>query len=372
LQQYFCVTIQKRTTMAISSLRLSAAILLLCCFATPLFAQSPYTVVAASGLKLRATPDQNGKVLAIAPFGAQVMADTTPKHDGYERFSIQPKARRDTIGIFNQYTAWNGTALETVRQLHTGYWWSVRYKGKAGYMFSGFLANKEELGTDYYPELNEQWRVMAPGGNACASTHVDLKKAWFWYGLFRTSGGKYALRAVQLRYVVADYTDEQGHFDLLQRELIILAADVPEQPLFLIGKREPWTERSNISGDEAYPVVGKMSRFVWKDGAPNAAMLRSYGVIVEKTADDRYPSNFLSLGDQNGKRQKLTLHYPGQDYSQPPSELLWTGDLDGDGRNDYLFNAPGEIGAYMLYLSSQAKKGEIAGLVALMWHWYCC
>ena len=357
--------------MAIFSFRLPAAILLIFWFTSPLLAQLPYTVIAASGLKLRATPDPNGKVLAVAPFGAQVIADTTVKQDN-ERFSIQPKARRDTIGIFNQYTAWNGTAMETYRQQHIGYWWSVRYKGKTGYMFSGFLANKEELGTDYYPDLNEQWRVMATGGNACASTHVDLKKAWFWYGLFRTSGGKYELRAVQLRYVVADYSYEQGHFDLLQRELIILAADVAEQPLFLIGKREKWRERTDISGDEAYPVAGKVSKFLGQADTPNAALLRSYGVIVEKSSDVHYPNYFLSLGDQQGKRQKLILHYPGRDYSQPPSELLWTGDLDGDGRNDYLLNAPGEIGANMLYLSTQAKKGEMAGLVAVMWHWYCC
>ena len=357
--------------MLISLRRLSASILLICWFAAPLLAQLSYTVIASSGLKLRATPDQKGEVLSVAPFGAQVLVDTTVRH-GNERISIQPKARRDTLGMFNQYAAWNGTAMETIRQLHIGYWWSVRYKGKRGYMFSGFLANKEELGTDYYPELNEQWRVMAIGGNACASTHIDLKKNWFWYGLFRTSSGKYDLRGVQLRYVVADYSDEQGHYDLLQREVVILVADVPEQPVFLIGKREKWTEHAQISGEEAYPVAGKGSTFIGKDNAPNATLLRSYGVIVERTTDNHYPSHFLSLGDQQGKRQKLTLHYPGQDYSQPPSELLWAGDLDGDGRNDYLFNTSGEIGAEMLYLSTQAKKGEIAGLVAVMWHWYCC
>jgi hypothetical protein len=346
-------------------------ILLICWFFTPILAQLPYTVIASSGLKLRATPDQNGKVLAVAPFGAQVLVDTTVRHDN-ERISIQPKARRDTLGIFNQYTAWNGTAMESIRQMHIGYWWSVRYKGKRGYMFSGFLANKEELGTDYYPELNEQWRVMATGGNACASTHIDLKKSWFWYGLFRATSGKYELRGVQLRYVVADYSDEQGHYDLLHREVVILAADVPEQPLFLIGNREKWAERADISGDEAYPVAGKGSTFTGKDNTPNAALLRTYGVIVETAPDARYPSPFLSLGDQKGNLQKLTLHYPGQDYSQPPGELLWVGDLDGDGRNDYLFNAPGEIGAYMLYLSTQARKGEMARLVAVMWHWYCC
>jgi hypothetical protein len=56
------------------------------------------------------------------------------------------------------------------------------------------------------------------------------------------------------------------------------------------------------------------------------------------------------------------LENPGQTPS-----LLWAGDLDRDGRIDLLMDvqtveAAGSL--YHLYLSSQAKKGELVGLVA--------
>lgn len=337
----------------------------------PLLAQSEYTVVSTTGLKMRAAPDGNSKVLAIAPFGTQVTVLINLQDEGH-RLPSPPQARRDTIGILRKAMRWNGHAMEAVQEPHVGYWWPVRYKGKTGYMFSGFLASKEELGADYYPHQNEQWRLQSPGGNACNSSHVDLKKEWQWYGLFRQSNGKFALRAVQLRYAVADYRDEQGNYEMLQRELIILVKDEPEEPLFLIGRREALPERADITGDEAYRVAGEMSGFLNPDGSPNTGILKNYGVMVKSTTDVYTPGYYMYMQDAAGKKQQPVLYFPGRDYTCTPSELLWVGDLDGDGKRDYLFDVAGKMGANMLYLSSQAKPGEIAGLVAVLWHWYCC
>jgi hypothetical protein len=341
--------------------------------APALFAQHLYTVIATAGLKLRATPNQQGKTLAVAPFGAQVAVYNVLSRENEENI-YKPVARRDTIGVLMQYTFWNGTAPETRTELHAGFWWSVRYHGKKGYMFSGFLAGKEELGENEgtFRNLNDQWRLQIPGGTACTAFRPDIKKQWTWYGLFRQQDGKFALRTVQLNYKIADYTDENGEFDLLQRELIVQAADVPEQPLFLVGKKGGLAEQKDISGVEAYPLLGQVSVFMNSDTGLNINLLRSWGVLVDKAPDEYGGEYALSLTNAQKAPQKLILHYPDSGYKQSPGELLWAGDLDGDGRRDYLFDAEGEIGANMLYLSTQAKPGEVAGLVALMWHWYCC
>jgi len=336
-----------------------------------LFAQHAYTVIATAGLKLRATPDQRGKTLAVAPFGAQVAVYNVLSRENEENV-YKPKARRDTLGTLMQYTFWNGEAPETRTDVHIGYWWTVRYKGKKGYMFSGFLAGKEELGEGTYTNLNDQWRLQMPGGATCTSFRPDLKKQWNWYGLFRQPDGKFALRAIQLNYKIADYTEENGDYGLLQRELIVQAADVPEQPIFLIGKKGAWTECKDISGVEAYPVLGQLSVFMNPDTGWNINLLQTWGVLVGKVPDGYDGEYAMSLENAQKAPQQLILHHPGRDYKQAPGDLLWAGDLDGDGRRDYLFDAAGEIGANMLYLSSQAKPGEVAGLVALMWHWYCC
>ena len=205
----------------------------------------------------------------------------------------------------------------------------------------------------------------------CVAFRPDWKNEWNWYGIFQRKDGSFDLRSVTLTYKVADYSDQYGTYDLISRELIVQAANEPHQPLYLIGKKGPWTERSNIKGIEAYPVEGKISAFNAPENEPYPDRLRQFGILVERT-EEQSPVNQFYLTAPSGKRQKLTLHYPDTDYQQSPYELLWVGDLDGDGRYDYIFNVSGEIGAYMLYLTSHAKKGEVAGLVALLWHWYCC
>lgn len=47
---------------------------------------------------------------------------------------------------------------------------------------------------------------------------------------------------------------------------------------------------------------------------------------------------------------------------KPSSFLLWAGDLDGDGRPDFLFNHGGSGWHIAMYLSSLAKPGELVGL----------
>lgn len=351
-------------------MRIIFSIVFLCALASQMPAQSTCTVVATSGLRLRATPGQQGKTLAVAPFGAQVtVLQAYPDYTHTNTFSEM----RDTVGELRRITFWNNQtqALETRNDLHIGYWWKVRYQGKTGYMFSGFLALENDMGNPDYPYPNDQWRLVAPGGTICVSFRPDWRNEWNWYGVFQRKDGTFDLRSVTLTYKVADYSDQHGYYDLIPRELMVLAANEPDQPLYLIGKKGAWTKRTNIKGIEAYPVEGKKSAFNAPDNEPYPDLLRQFGILVERT-EEQSPVNQFYLTDKSGKRQKLLLHYPDNHYQQSPYEVMWVGDLDGDGRYDYIFNVAGEIGAYMLYLSSQAKKGEVAGLVALLWHWYCC
>jgi hypothetical protein len=119
-------------------------------------------------------------------------------------------------------------------------------------------------------------------------------------------------------------------------------------------------------------MEGQVSRFIDPDTGMNTKLLQSLGVLADKAGDAYGGEYAMSLVDAQGMRQPLILHYADGEYQRAPDELLWSGDLDGDGRRDYLFDVNGEVGATMLYLSTQAKPGEVAGLVALMWHWYCC
>ena len=73
---------------------------------------------------------------------------------------------------------------------------------------------------------------------------------------------------------------------------------------------------------------------------------------------------FLLQLRAQGKRQLLDelglcSHTVSTDY------LVWAGDLDGDGRPDYLINFADEVGEARLYLAHNATAQELAGVAAV-------
>ena len=320
-----------------------------------LFAQTPYTVIAVSGLKLRATPDREGRALAVAPFGAKVMVKneyrTTPDGKGQ---TYQPEARRDTIGILREYDAFG----KKIQELHIGYWLSVVYEGESGYMFSGFLLPEPSReATPPYP--NEDWRVQYAAGNACSSASPDIEKRWNWYGLFRETDGTYALRSVRLQYALADYTDENGVAEIIDKEVITQIAGTSGTSLFLVGYSGKLKERSGITGADLFrsqddPVLQKL------------AALQPYGIAVQRNSVEHEWDYTVFATTASGKRQKLGI--PGMEGAP---EVYWAGDLDGDGRYDYLCREGDKAGGTTLYLSSLAKPGEIVGLATVLYQWNC-
>jgi hypothetical protein len=76
------------------------------------------------------------------------------------------------------------------------------------------------------------------------------------------------------------------------------------------------------------------------------------------------PAYFLQLRS-GGKRQLLPgqLGTCSQQVSLDADYLLWSGDLDGDGKPDYLISFDeGNGGQQHLYLSGSARPGQIVGL----------
>lgn len=82
-------------------------------------------------------------------------------------------------------------------------------------------------------------------------------------------------------------------------------------------------------------------------------------------AEDDYPEFHLQLRAR-GKRQLLPATFGACTARvNPQAYVLWVGDLDGDGRPDYLINwvVDTNHGAPIdLYLSSLARPGELVGL----------
>lgn len=346
--------------------------IILCLFAcsSVSFSQQGFTVISNNGLKLRETPDRNGRVLAAAPFGAKVTVLTKEKGD-YGKVEYDPPARRDTIGqIFP-------TRYDSRQAGHAGYWWKVRYGGKSGYMFSGFLADSALLHNSSREELNNHFRLRTTEGNAGATNNPEFDPGWHWYGLFQQPDSQFAVKKVNLRYTVRDYTDEQGIYDFYSRAIVILT-DQSEQPLFIVGARDPLKERSGFGGFWSMndPQVQYLPNNP-NTGEFDPLFMKKHGLEVDREkimAEGRWPAErweWYILGE-GGRRQRAAPLKVYDDYEAPLSYLVWAGDLDGDGRTDYIFTAMGEMGYYVLYLSTQWGEGAVAKPAAVLWTWYTC
>ncbi len=339
--------------------------LLLICQLTQ--AQIPHTIISNTGLKLRAAPSQTSRVLAVAPFGAtvQVLNTLDPNAD---HVAYNPPARRDTIGEIAPFR-YNSQAAP-----HVGYWWQVRYAGKTGYMFSGFLADSAMLYNWNSEELNNQFRLRATGGNAGATNNPEFDPNWYWYGLFPQPNGTFDLKKVELRYAVQDYTDAEGHYELIHRQIII-QTNLPEHAILILGTRKPWKERAGIEGFWAEQAPEK--QYIPGTGEFDRVFMKNYHLEVLKDTvveNHTYPQITLNrfIRGENGRKQRISPLTLYKNYQEPPSALAWAGDLDGDGKLDYVFSAYGEMGYYLLYLSSETKEGELARPVAVLWTWYYC
>lgn len=351
----------------------------ICTYAAEISAQQEiYRVISTNGLTLRDIPSKNGKSLAVAPLGAKVTVLSSPEKEWeghiYQRNSRYTGASKiDTIGLAmdTEVTDFN-FVKKKVAVPHIGFWWRVKYLGKEGYMFSGFLSPLEN--DPGYFEISEGYRLRMPGPFASPVA----EPGWQWYGLFRSDDGSMSLKKVSTRYLAVDYrllSDSlrraAGFFEERYADRVDVIETSPAGSLILIGSRRAMKEMPRVTGEHASFDEKGNSFILQRPPTPYQAGTISKSALQYDVHGSAI--NWYFTG-HNNLRQPVELVVPAHRESgkeipaktYKPIALEWYGDLDGDKRLDYIVAMASETDGYatVLFLSSEAGSGEVVKAVA--------
>lgn len=302
----------------------------------------PATVISTTGLSLRAGPGSSHKRIDTAPHGAKVtvLEQMESTIDSLPRIYTKPSSD-DASGAYH------------VSRIGT--WARVSYKGKIGYMLDIFLKSDAVWDTEEeLVGLNKDYLVLYPG-SGCQDNFV-YDPSFHWYGLYCTYDGQMAeLRPVKVSQWIQRSEIFTNHF---------YAEDMSDL-LMIIGSREKLPERKigkAFNHGDFSPYVHGVKYDDMHDPMDAVAF-----EVEQKTMDEGYVKTLLYLP---GSPRQL-LNPSSYDYFSPNS-LRFAGDIDGDGKQDYLIHWGESSGSIILYLSSEAGKGEQAKPVAGFYMGYCC
>ncbi len=343
--------------------------------------QEEYIVISVNGLKLRKTPSQSGLVLAVAPLGARVTVLSEPEKEweGWSDHNTNRylgRSKIDTIGLAMEVEENDDNGRKKkIKVPHIGFWWRVRYEGRVGYMFSGFLLPPGWRGEEY--EISSSFRLRTPGLYA----NPVSEPGWLWYGLFAAEKG-FSLRPVEVRYLAIDYRlmsadlrKQAGFIEELTTDRIAVIQTIPEEPLMLIGTRDSLKENLYLKGEVVHYIreYQYVTDYLMLNPPkqPEDIDICSKADLKYKTVPDTGTQWYFS-----GKRkQEQPVKYVRPAYRNSrrenpettflPLTLWWYGDLDGDGRTDYIIKmAAYDQYATVLFLSSAAESGQVVKAVA--------
>lgn len=285
-------------------------------------AQEYYTVIAPSGLNLRASPGPQGKKIVTLPHGTAVAA----------LYDDEP-------------------TVEATIEDKLGYWLKVQYRTDTGYVFSGFL----EQGAMTVPptNINFDYRLLEPGVH-CSPANYD--PALYWYAMVKDNN-QLILRKVKIAIVPIDKLpeEEKAEMDCPECFLLKVQADVEDSVFFYLGTRQPLEEGKVVSqfqGDHwnysggarfLYPEQDAqtyLAPFSYRFWASERITIRpdlpsgyeeSYQLSFSMTKDFKNWSVFdisqeLSLAGESSRHAT---------YKTP--QLIWWGDLNSDGLLDFIW-----------------------------------
>lgn len=282
--------------------------------------QPEQTVIATSGLNLRESPSLEAKVITSIPFLDKVALLQDSVSD------------REIVDIVN----FNGFDHNTYTEQIAGEWVKVKYEDQEGYVFNAYLM--QEYFEEPLKSEESQYALSFLGSNCVDNVHRN--KNIKWKGVFKNGAG-YEIKEVSLEYYMS-FEDMGAWYGVTTQS--------NDSLLFMIGAAEDKFRTGAIEG--TYFEYG-----VEFDYSKESSTFENLALTIGEN------ETYLTIKEGN-QQQKVDSH--------DGLYILWKGDLDGDGKDDYIFSMGEQSSSTNLYLSSEAEEGQLVKPVASYYSGYCC
>ncbi len=283
--------------------------------------------VIASSLRLRESPNKDAKILTNIPFGSHVEYLTNQCYN--KDTTLVPLYDDDYVVV--------------------GSWVYVKYKNIKGFVLNTYLSYYDKPNIEPN-DLNNEYLVLFPGCDCNFNIHNVTR--WNFYGFYKTENDSLKIRKIKINYI-SDYKDYTC-------PLILYTADNLNLEFIIGSKEEMFKDESTIFNKSVEILYNENEKQLAKE-------LRKVGLTLldhsNKTRDDFFE---LIYSDEN-KKQKINL----KGFALP-TRIKFIGDLDNDGKNDFIISYGETAGPTILYLSSKANENDLLKMVASFFSSYCC
>lgn len=229
----------------------------------------------------------------------------------------------------------------------------------SGYVFSAYLIygdlsrNREHI-------IDEKYALNFPGRECIVNYHVD--SAIKWYGIYEEDRN-YFLKPIVLKYKMEYGTNNMTPFVTYAKRNkgLITCFGTTEKKI----SKKIENSKSDIVIDYEYTDSPTPFAIQMK----TRDILKAWNLELKKSSD----TQFELYVKAQGKKQKLDLSEVNLEDSWP-SVIRFVGDLDQDGKLDYMVEYISMLsrGTTVLYLSGAAKDDELVRAVAKYQRGVCC
>ena len=315
------------------------------------------TVIALSGLNLRAEPKIDSEKLYVIPFGDFVSSNVN-------HISGSKIKTNENILIGDHY----------------GIWIEVKYKTFKGYVFSAFIIKGKKI-IESFDGINDNYRILQEGYYCDA---VNYSPNLNWYGLYFNNDSLYLEKVeVQLKFKHHLTPEEIQKDDFFisyhikvetnnnKRSSLLIGTDSILQTNFDFGKQKYSFidfKSSNRNGKFFYPEEKHaffQTPYMYTISAKD-------NVIIDSNSKLGYRRHYeLSLALENTEsRKKSQIFFLGGESTTSDGrlhalfknpKLMWLGDFNNDNIHDFILldsdmsESCGSCSYFVLYMSDSLE-----------------